>query len=375
MSITKLKNGKYKAEVYLGKGQEGKVRKTKTFVKEKDAKKWERSITTQYGSGALNLDSSMVLSDYLDYWYNTYAVSSTKFYTQKRYKRLLQQVKDRIGYLKLTELRTPVIDRMYADLKTQTQLANGTILKIHRVLRQSLEQAVAWDMIMKNPASYAKPPKDDVRDIKSWSIEDAKLYFENAEESQVKLPAFIVYHTGLREGEVAALRWDDIDFDDGLLHVRHNLVNKGKGILELDEPKTESSQAPVAMTESLIRELKRIQIVHKKHKLQTNIDIEFVCGWLDGRPLNPNYISKAFRNSVEKVNLKTGDKLPVITFHGLRHTHASILYDSGASSHEISKRLRHSRVSTTDDIYIHMTEQKKKDTANVFEEAIKKTAK
>ncbi len=377
MSVRKIEDGRYKAEVYLGKKSSGKkARKTKIFVKQKDAKKWEREIIAKYKTGSMDLDENMLLETYLDYWFATYVEANTKYNTQKRYKRLLTQVKERIGYLPLVDVKTPIVDRLYADIKRDTNLANGTIVKIHRVFRQAMEQAVGWELLIKNPVHYAKPPKDDVREIEAWSMEEADLFFKTLPECQVWLPAYVVYHTGLRQGEVAALRWQDVDLDEGILKVNHNMIEKKGGILELDTPKTDSSLSVVVMTDSLIMTLKKLQLEHKKHKLQTGIEMEYVCGWLDGRPLRPNYISKAFKKAVEKVNklLKKEDQITLITFHGLRHTHASILYDVGASSHEISKRLRHSRVSTTDNIYIHMSEKKRKDTALAFDDAVKKNA-
>src|SRR5665648_380299 len=201
MAVFKMKDGYYKAEIYLGRKSNGKkVRKTKIFEKQKDAKKWERETIAKYKTGNLNLDENMLLETYLDYWFNTYVTINTKYNTQKRYKRLLLQVTERIGYLPLIDVKTPIVDRLYADIKRETGIANGTIVKIHRVFRQAMEQAVAWDFIIKNPVHYAKPPKDDTRKIEAWSIEEADLFFKVLPECQVKLPAYIVYHTGLRQG-------------------------------------------------------------------------------------------------------------------------------------------------------------------------------
>lgn len=375
MSVVKQEDGRYKAEVYLGKKSSGKkARKTKIFNKQKDAKAWEREMKTKYKTGSMDLDEKMLLETYLDYWYETYVIVNTKYNTQKRYKRLLEQIKEKIGHIPLAELKTPIVDRLYTDIKREAKVASGTILKIHRVFRQALEQAVAWDLIVKNPVQYAKPPKDDIRDIKHWTLGEFEIFLAKMQNEQLKLPVLIAFHTGLRLGEVAALRWDDVDLEAGTLMVNNTMVH-AKGGVELMPPKSDSSKDDVTLTETLTMTLKKTNTQHKLHKLQTNITVDYVCGWLDGRPMTPNTISRAFKRELEAVNSSLESQLPVITFHGLRHTHASILYDVGASSHEISKRLRHSRVSTTDDIYIHLTDDKKKDTANTFESAINKTAK
>lgn len=374
MTIKKLDDGRYKVEVYLGRASSGKkIMKYGTFDKQKEAKQFELEMLQQY-KGKVDVSDKIKLDAYLDQWYNTYVTANTKITTQKRYKRLITQIKERLGYIPLIELTTPMIDRMYADIKKDTTLTNGTIIKIHRVFRQAIEQAVAWGMLDKNPVQYARPPKDDIRVINAWGIEQFSLFYNNINNDLLKLPVLIAFHTGLRVGEVSALKWSDVDLDKGMLSVNYTMIHN-KGGLELISPKSDSSKASVTLTESLLVELKKVKKDHNLHKLQHKINIEYVVGKLDGGPLSPNYITKAFTKELKKINAKLKDTLPVITFHGLRHTHASILYASGANSHEISKRLRHSRVSTTDDIYIHLTEDKKKDTASTFEDAIKKAAK
>ncbi|MBU5313433.1 tyrosine-type recombinase/integrase [Tissierella carlieri] len=94
----------------------------------------------------------------------------------------------------------------------------------------------------------------------------------------------------------------------------------------------------------------------------------WLCSWPDGRPLRSTYISKAFTRFAKQFSEEK--RIDRITFHGLRHSHATIVYGARADSQEISKRLRHSRVSTTDDIYIHVTEEIKKSTAQLFNQAI-----
>lgn len=104
----------------------------------------------------------------------------------------------------------------------------------------------------------------------------------------------------------------------------------------------------VTETKDLKNKFEEVQKQQKILWLQSgkSIDFKFVCSWDDGRPLRPLYITKTF----------TKFEFKKITFHGLRRTHASTLYSNGAISHEISKRLRHSGVATTDDIYIHITQ-------------------
>lgn len=392
MSIRKTDKGYY-VEVYLGKDvlTGKKKRKTKLFSPATrktltEAKKWELEILTSYKTGDLSLDADMMLSDYLDYWFDTYVVVKTAYQTRERYRTICNCIKSGIGHLPLEKIKTPVIDKFYADLqKEMIKLKNGTvkrrymdgtILKTHKLLRQALDKAVGWEIINKNPADYASAPADDKRDIKTWSVEEIEIFLKLISDSKLYLPVFIAYHTGMREGEICALRWEDVNLKEGYLTVNHSIVQEKKELV-LEDPKTSSSRAKVYLTKELIAKLKEVQKFQEKLSalLRGNMkvvdikkvnDFKYVCSWDDSRPLRPLYVTKTFTRYVKKYEMKK------ITFHGLRHSHATILYANGASSHDISKRLRHSRVATTDDIYIHVTEEIKKSTADIFSKAVEK---
>lgn len=392
MSIRKTDKGYY-VEVYCGKDPitNKKIRKTKLFSPASrktlaEAKAWELQTQTDYKTGTLNLNGDMKLSDYLDHWFDTYVVVKTAYQTQKRYRTLCNCIKSHIGHLALEKVKTPIIDKFYADLqKEMIKLKNGTIkrrymdgtvLKTHKLLRQALDKAVGWEMISKNPADYATAPTDDIRDIETWSVEEIEKFLNLISESKLCLPVFIAYHTGMREGEICALRWEDVNLKEGYLTVNHGMVQEEKELV-LEDPKTPSSKSKVYMTAELIAKLKEVQkfqeklsMLHGGNKKVVNIkkvnDFKYVCSWNDGRPLRPLYVTQTFTKYAKKYEMKK------ITFHGLRHSHATILYANGASSHDISKRLRHSRVATTDDIYIHVTEDIKKSTADIFSKAVEK---
>lgn len=380
MAIRELDNGYY-VEVFLGTDPVTgkKDRKTRTFKpknreKLKEAKAWEVKMLESYDNGELVLKGNIKLEDFLDDWFKTFVEGKKAYNTQERYKVFTDCIKAHLGQVKLNKLKTKMIDEFYdkmsKEMKTlkngtvKRRYADGTILKTHKMFRLAIQQAVDWEMISKNYVDAAKPPADDKRDIQTWTIAEINLFLENIKDTVMYLPTIIAYHTGLRQGEICALRWEDIDLKEGYIMVNHNMVEKKVKGLVLEDTKTPSSEAKVALTKDLTSVLKSVLKEQKKHKLKSKIEIEYVCRWEDGKPLRPTYVSKTFTKYVEQYGMKK------ITFHGLRHSHATILYSAGANSQEISKRLRHSRVSTTDDIYIHVTEEIKKSTAQIFDKAI-----
>lgn len=385
MAIRETKDGYY-VEAYLGinpiTGKKDRATKIFTPKNRKNlaaAKAWEVKIKEDYAKGTYNVNGNVTLSAYLDDWFKTMIKGKKAYNTEKRYKVHIDCIKKHLGKVILNKLRTKMIDKFYSDLQaemktfkngtTKRRYSNETILKTHKMFRMAIEQAVAWEMISKNYVDFAKPPASDTKEARSWPLKTVNDFLEYIKDEKIYLPCFIVVHTALREGEVCALRFkEDINFKKGYIAVNKTMVEKAKIGLELEDPKTESSKDIVYMTKDLKNKLLEVQRERKKHKLKTGIELNYVCCWEDDRPLRPTYISRRFRQLAEKFSKEKG--IEPITFHGLRHSHATILYEHGADTFEISKQLRHSRPSTTENIYLHANKEIKKSTAQIFDKAV-----
>lgn len=385
MSI-RLKNGSYYVEVYLGKDPltGKKVRKTGTFTpankkKLKEAKEFEAKWLLDGANGEIDINGNMLLRDYLDYWFKTYALINCSKQTQLRYKTFCKCLTEGIGHISLGKLNPPVIQKFYSTLLLETiklkngsiknRYSKGTVLKTHKMLHLALKWAVNWQMIKYNPTDSVMPPSDDVRNIDTWSINEINDFLELIKGEPLHTAVKLAYRTGMREGEVSALRWEDVDFENSIIRVNHNMTGSSEAKLSLDEPKTKKSKRSVDLDNDTLNWLKSISLHQQEINLSLpkglKIKFDYICCWEDGRPLRPLYITKRFTSLVERYEFKK------ITFHGLRHSHASILFQEGISSNIISRRLGHSRTSITDDIYIHVKPQKLKEAAEAFEKALK----
>lgn len=381
MAIREIDNGYY-VEVYLGinpvTGKKDRATMTFSPRSRKNlaaAKSWEVKIKEKYDNGEFFVSGNIALRIFLDEWYEKFVKDIKAYTTQQKYKRHIECVKEHLGNVKLDKLKTKMVDDLYSTLKkemktfksgkTKRRYSDGTILQIHKTFRMAVEQAVVWEMITKNYVSLAKPPQEIKKEKDTWTIEEIELFLSKAKGTVMYLPTLIAYHTGLREGEISALRWEDVNLKEGYIMVSHNMVQKKKVGIVLEKTKTPASEAMVALTNTLTSVLKSVLKEQKKRYLRDKIKSDYVCCWEDGIPLRPLYISRRFTELVKKFGMKK------ITFHDLRHSHATILYESGARSNEISKRLRHSRVSITDDIYIHIKDKVNKSTANLFDKAVK----
>lgn len=386
--ITKIeRKGKkpvYRVEIYLGYDPvtKKKDRIVRTFKTNAEAKEFERKTINAHKSGDLVTTTNMTVAEYLDYWMEEYA-SNLQPQTQSRYKTFVSCIKKKIGTIRLKNLRTIKIDQLYTALRKEEKTlkstgervrryADGTVLKVHKMLSTALEQAVKWEMLPKNPAANATPPADDDREVGYWTKEEGEKFLNLIKDEYIWLPCYIVFYTGLRIGEVLALTWDNVDLDRGLLYVKLNVIrNQEKKIWKVvPKVKTKKSKDSVYLPETLIQVLQAEKARQEQEQEAAKNDdssveifpMIYVCRGMTHPFMTPTYVSHRFTELVKSQN-----QLRKITFHGLRHTHASMLFAGGASSQEISKRLRHTRVATTDDIYIHVDEDIKKKTAEILD--------
>jgi integrase len=157
--------------------------------------------------------------------------------------------------------------------------------------------------------------------------------------------------TGLRRGELLGLQWGDIDLDAGTLRVERSLEETKEG-LRLKSPKTKSERRNIALPSGSVDMLRALKVQQMEIRLALGLgkpDAEtLVFSDIEGRLLKPHTISRAWRRVV------AAKKLPAVTFHALRHTHASMLINAGVDILTISRRLGHSKASVTLDVYGHL---------------------
>jgi integrase len=174
--------------------------------------------------------------------------------------------------------------------------------------------------------------------------------------------------TGMRRGEILALRWKDCMLDEGKISVNKTLSYiKGQGIV-CQETKTGRSYRVISISDTVIEELKRYRIHQQKMKLRLGNayqDNGYIISKENDEPINPNYIFNHFKKLLQKANV------PPIRFHDLRHTHATIMLKLGEHPKIVSERLGHSSIQMTLNTYSHVTLDMQKEASDRFEQAIK----
>ena len=337
----------------------------------KDAEVELAKFVTEVQNGLVVDGKSLRFSEFTEIWKRDYGSKELAPTTYKRYCRMLEtRILPYFGHFYINKIRPTDIMKFYDLLEKDTQLVrkkgnNGsktkkplsgkTILEHHRLLRAMLHKAVYWQLIVANPAERVQAPKARKPKRRSYDDEQTKILLENleklsVEETKYKVAIILTVFTGVRLGELMGLEWQDVDFKNGIISINRSSQYLSDMGVFTKTPKTESSIREIAIPEFIISLLEEYKLWYEEQKsiygeLWTNSDRLFVQA--DGKPMHPSSISKWFVKYVSTIGL------PVINFHGLRHTNASLLVAQNVDIAVVSARLGHAQISTTLDFYVH----------------------
>ena len=372
-SIEKRGKNSYRLTVSEGFDLNGKPmihRKTVHGTK-KDAEVELAKFVTEVQNGLIIDGKSLKFSEFTEIWKRDYGSKELAPSTYKRYCRMLEtRLLPYFGHFYINKIKPTDIMKFYDLLEKDTQLVrkkgnNGsktkkplsgkTILEHHRLLRAMLHKAVYWQLIVANPAERVQPPKARKPKRRSYDDEQTKILLENlellsSEDTKYKVAIILTVFTGVRLGELMGLEWQDVDFKNGIISINRSSQYLADMGVFTKVPKTESSIREIAIPEFIISLLEEYKLWYEEQKsiygeLWMNSDRLFVQA--DGKPMHPSTISKWFVKYVGQIGL------PVINFHGLRHTNASLLVAQNIDIAVISARLGHAQISTTLDFYVH----------------------
>ena len=372
-SIEKRGKNSYRLIVSEGYDLHGKPlihRKTVHGTK-KEAEVELAKFVTEVQNGLVIDGKALRFSEFVEIWKRDYGSKELAPSTYKRYCRMLEtRLLPYFGRFYINKIKPTDIMKFYDLLEKDTQLVrkkgnNGsktkkplsgkTILEHHRLLRAMLHKAVYWQLIVANPAERVQPPKARKPKRRSYDDEQTKILLENlellsSEDTKYKVAIILTVFTGVRLGELMGLEWQDVDFKNGIISINRSSQYLADMGVFTKVPKTESSIREIAIPEFIISLLEEYKLWYEEQKsiygeLWTNSDRLFVQA--DGKPMHPSTISKWFVKYVGQIGL------PVINFHGLRHTNASLLVAQNIDIAVISARLGHAQISTTLDFYVH----------------------
>ena len=243
---------------------------------------------------------------------------------------------------------------------------------IHRILKAALGRAVEQQVIARNPADALARhlPKVERREMITLTADQAARLLEAIKRNRVYWAVLIALCTGMRRGEILALRWKNIDLDRGVARVVESL-EQTKAALRFKAPKTEKARA-ITLPSFTVEELRRLKRKQAEELLVLGVRQSgetLACCRYDGEPMPPRSLTHEFAKVAGRVN-----DVPRVRFHDLRHSHATQLLSAGVHPKIAQERLGHSTITTTLDLYSHVTETMQEDAAakldTVFRSAI-----
>ena len=287
--------------------------------------------------------------------------------THERYGELVtKNLKPLLGAVLLTKLRPMQISEAYAKAlssghrKGKGGLAPSTVRYLHVILKASMRQAVRWQILARNPVDAVDPPKiERARHAYLRSRADRRPDRCNARYANEQSPSYWRFFCGLRRGEIAALRWRNINLDAAQLAVTESAEQTKAGV-RYKKPKSGKGRT-VALSARVVNELRSHRVQQAQELLKLGVSLTedaFVVAQADGSPLQPRTITQQWYQLL--ANNKT---LPRIRFHDLRHAHATHMLSSGVHPKIASERLGHSKVGITMDLYSHVMPGMQEDAA------------
>jgi integrase len=349
-----------------------------------DAQKELTRLLSQADAGTLVEPSKITVAQYLRGWLGEAkegepppappAGITPK--TVERYRELAEgQIIPHLGDTLLQKLRPKQVEDWHGDIlkagsRKGKPLAARTVGHAHRVLHRALERAVASEVLSRNVAAVVSPPKVDAAEIEI--LDEAQIADTLAKLDGHSLYPIVVFDlaTGLRRGELLALRLVDIDLDAATVEVRRSLEETKAG-LRFKEPKTEHGKRTLSMPPSVVAVLRE----HRKELLKLRLALglgkpdndTLLFSEPDGTPTPPNRLTRRWQDACAAL------KLPRVSFHALRHTSASALIAAGLDVVAISRRLGHANPTVTMNIYAHLFKRDDSAAANAIEAVLKTT--
>lgn len=348
------KDGRWEARLTLG---DGKRQSLFGKTREDVAKKLAALAADRDRGLPVGQSQRLTVGAFLEDWLARHG-SAVRHRTRRRYAELLRlHIIPKLGKLPLVKLSPMQIERRYMELHTQPAQKNGkplsaaTVHRVHSALHEALEDALRKGLIPRNPCDVVTLPKEEKYASKTFTPEQCYTFLDAITGDRLEALYLLAITTGMREGELLALRWEHLDLDRGFLQVASTIGPGEHGGLVFGQPKTDSSRRII----SLVPEAVDALCTHRTCQLEERLAMG--AEWIDSglvftRPTSApidgrNFSRRQFYPLLERAGL------PRIRPHELRHTIATLNLHEGTPISEVSKMLGHASQRTTMNIYSH----------------------
>jgi integrase len=318
-------------------------------------------LITEIKQGAYVEHDRQTVDGFLDKWERDWLATNVSPKTRERYSELLRKhVRPHIGAKRMQAVRVEDFNKLYTDL--HQKLAPRTVKHVHRLLHRVFGHAAKWGAIKRNVVAQVDAPKVAQTEAAVLQLTEIPTMFAGLRGRVLYSIAVVALGTGMRRGELCALRWQDVDLDGSSLRVERSLEQtRRRGdskavVLRFKAPKTARGRRTISLSPAVVAELRTHWKAQQEQRLALGLgkappDGLVFATW-EGDPRQPDGLSKEFSETMNAIGL------PHATLHTLRHTHASQLIISGMDILTVSRRLGHSSPAITLTVYGHLLSPK-----------------
>lgn len=354
--VKRTRNGrtKYYVVAELEPGPDGRrIRKSHGgFDRKKDASAHLTSVLAAQASGAYVEPSKLTYAQFLqDEWLPAIRATIRPSTMESYQRNIRNHIIPTLGNVPLRKLTPAQLNGLYAALaEGERPLSATTIRYVHVIGHRALKDAVRWGRLTRNPADAADPPRlTKGADMEAWSAPDLRRFLAGVRDDRLYPLYLLASTTGMRRGGLLGLRWSDLDLEKGRLSIRQTLISVAYNA-QFSEPKTKRSRPNDCHRSGDLGGPQSPTRGSRPGALGMGpawIDNGLVFTREDGKLIHPEAVSQTFKALAGRL------QLPKLSFHGLRHSYATLALASGMKPWDLSDRLGHSSVAFTLQVYRH----------------------
>lgn len=315
----------------------------------KEAKSVMHKMITDMEQGKIAKRTNKTMAEWMDEWLDSYMPNIEETTRNGYATKIKCYIKPAIGDILIQSLRAEHVQKMVNDMITRG-LSPKNIQDTYNNVNAAMKLAVKIHLIPYNPCEGVSLPKRKKYKATVYTPSMIRELLVASKGTDMYLPILILASAGLRRGELLALRWDDIDFENGILKVRRNMV-KGKNGYIIKAPKSEAGVRDIHLGSDVVKELNQARVEYMKEMLAYGPgyqNLGFVIRRADGSPYCPDSMTRKWIRFLER------NGLPKIRLHDLRHSNATALIQAGVNPRVVQQRLGHADVNITLNTYTHV---------------------
>jgi integrase len=370
-SIYQQTDGRWTAAVTL----ENRKRKVFYGKNRKEVQEKLKQVLHEQQQGTLVTAPQQTVGQFLVDWLENTHKKSVRPRTYERYMDAIRlHLVPVLGGYRLQKLSAQHVQAFYTK-KLDEGLSPTTVIYFHSVLHNALDTAVKWGLVSRNVCDLTSPPRKERFEIQPFTAEQVQQFLIAVRGHKWETLFTMALATGMRQGELLGLKWQDMNFSTGTLQVRRILsrVMSERSVREFVEadPKTQQSRRSIPLAPFALEALKQHHLRQVEAKVKAGPaweEHDYVFCTLTGTHLRPNHVVDEFKKILRRAGL------PAIRFHDLRHSTATLLLSLGVHAKVVQEMLGHTQISMTMDIYSHVLPSMQIDAVHRLNDLLKEGA-